>query len=172
MLGPGAIADLPLLQVPGHTVLPGVIQVMLISGPEWVHCFSELQALATEEAQPARFGHLRAYENIGVLMELREVRPLADGRLVVVARAICRFRVASSTALEPLPRANVILLPDDEELGLTRLRRETAASTDTCRGGAGGGGGGGAHVGGERAAAIAKVLEGRRVRRPQHRGWR
>ena len=128
MLGPGAIADLPLLQVPGHTVLPGVIQVMLISGPEWVHCFSELQALATEEAQPARFGHLRAYENIGVLMELREVRPLADGRLVVVARAICRFRVASSTALEPLPRANVILLPDDEELGLTRLRRETDPS--------------------------------------------
>ena len=128
MLGPGAIADLPLLQVPGHTVLPGVIQVMLISGPEWVHCFSELQALATEEAQPARFGHLQAYENIGVLMELREVRPLANGRLVVVARAICRFRVASSTALEPLPRANVVLLPDDEELGLTRLRRETDAS--------------------------------------------
>ncbi len=127
---PGAIANLPLLQVPGHTVLPGVIQVMLISGPEWVHCFSELHALAAsaEGAQPARFGHLQAHATIGVLMELREVRPLADGRLTVVAQAICRFRVQRSTARVPLPRADVALLPDDEELGLTRLRRETDAA--------------------------------------------
>jgi hypothetical protein len=110
VLGPGAIADLPLLQVPGHTVLPGVIQVMLISGPEWVHCFSELQALATEEAQPARFGHLQAYENIGVLMELREVRPLANGRLVVVARAIANL-LARQPAMGFAPMARLWVLP-------------------------------------------------------------
>ena len=95
-----------------------------------------------------RYGHLTLPENsanvalpdyatisgsqtplVGVLMELREVRRLSGGRLTIVAHAICRFRVERATAKAPYPRADVVLLPDEEEVGLTGLRRESGLPT-------------------------------------------
>ena len=139
---PGDIADLPLFRVP-WTVLPGVTQVVLVNGPEWVHMFEELERSTAAGGGPARFGHLQgdgkgvalsarpmlpgsSSPTVGVLMELKEVRRLSDGRLSVVAHAFSRFRVVRPTESAPYPRADVSLLADDEELGLTGLRREVA----------------------------------------------
>ena len=140
---PGDIADLPLFRVP-WSVLPGVVQVLLVSGAEWVHLFEELERQSAAGGGPARYGHLHssgtsvalsprallpgsASATVGVLMELKEVRRLSGGRLSVVAHAISRFRVVRPTESAPYPRADVSLLPDDEELGLTGLRREGPA---------------------------------------------
>lgn len=146
---PGTLSDLPLFRVP-WTALPGVVQVLQVSGPEWVHMFEELVADAQAEGRGhARFGHiartgnstsiaLRAFEwlpgskgaLIGTLMEVREIRRLPRGRLLVVAHAMSRLRVIRPTHNQaPYPRADVALLPDDEELGLTGLRREAGLPT-------------------------------------------
>jgi hypothetical protein len=57
----------------------------------------------------------------GVLMELREVRSLDDGRLIVVALAVARVRAHRLTADAPFVRGDVLLLPDDEEQAAARL---------------------------------------------------
>ena len=154
---PGVIPDLPLLRIPS-TALPGVRQCLLVEGPEWVHMFSTLTKGRTadgvvaanmpDEQQRVRYGHLTLPEDsatvalpeyatisgsqtplVGVLMELREMRRLSDGRLLVISNAISRFRVVRATAASPYPRADVALLPDEEEVGLTGLRREAGLPT-------------------------------------------
>jgi len=66
-------------------------------------------------------------------MEVRELRRLSGGRLVVVAHAMSRFRVLRPTSSSPYPRADVALLPDEEELGLTGLRREAGPTSQLPR---------------------------------------
>lgn len=53
---------------------------------------------------------------IGAVMQLRELRRLGDGRLAVHAVALCRFRVLRGTQTAPFSRADVIMLPDKEEI--------------------------------------------------------
>ena len=132
------------------TALPGVVQVLHVSGPEWVHMFEDIVATASNEGQAfARFGHLvrpsttssialpqRALMPgsktalVGTLMEVREVRRLSGGRLLIVAHAMSKFRVIRpSRCGGPFPRADVSILPDEEEVGLTGLRREAGLPT-------------------------------------------
>ena len=99
----------------GAARLSNNLQVLLVSAPEWVHCFN---SLAADGTKPVRFGHIKVSANVGVLMELREMRRLSDGRLLVISHAISRFRVVRATAASPYPRADVALLPDEEEVGL------------------------------------------------------
>jgi hypothetical protein len=54
-------------------------------------------------------------------MELREVRSLDDGRLIVVALAVARVRAQRLTTSGPFPRGDLLLLPDDEEQAAARL---------------------------------------------------
>lgn len=54
-------------------------------------------------------------------MELREVRSLDDGRLIVVALAVARVRAQRLTADAPFVRGDLLLLPDDEEQAAARL---------------------------------------------------
>ena len=143
---PGTLQDLPLLRVP-WTVLPGVRQVLLVAGPEWVHMFETL-ARSTPPGRRMRYGHLTLPANsssvalplhamisgsatptVGVLMEVQDLRRLPDGRLSVVAQSICRLRVIQPTAASPYPRGDVALMPDEEELGLTGLRREGGSNS-------------------------------------------
>ena len=147
---PGALHDLPLFRMP-WTSLPGVVQVLQVSGPEWVHMFEDLVAAATAQGRAhARFGHLarsnatapiqlsaRAFTPdsdtplVGTLMEVREMRRLSGGRLVVVAHAMSRFRVLRPTRTAPYPRADVMALPDEEEVGQTGLLREGGLPTSS-----------------------------------------
>ena len=53
---PGILKNLALFHVP-WTALPGVVQVIQVSGPEWVHMFEEIHE-NTQDGTPARFGHL------------------------------------------------------------------------------------------------------------------
>ena len=53
---------------------------------------------------------------IGALMRLRELRRLGDGRLAVHAIAVGRFRVLRGTQEGPYSRADVAVLPDQEEV--------------------------------------------------------
>ena len=129
------LADVPLLHVK-WSVVPGVVQVLLVSDPSVVHMFQQVDALAKASGTAPRFGHLerRADDDLrgcghlarprsfGVLMQIRQIARLPDGRLSVVACAICRFKVLRPTALSPYPRADVLLTPDDEEIAATGLR--------------------------------------------------
>eukprot|EP00966_Prymnesium_polylepis_P111537 2580079-Prymnesium_polylepis.1 len=51
-------------------------------------------------------------------MQMRTAEPLPGGRLQVEAHAVCRFEVVAPTQALPYSRADVRLLPDDEELDL------------------------------------------------------
>ena len=53
---------------------------------------------------------------IGVVMQVIEVMAQPDGRLQVVAAGLCRFEVAEATQTTPYSRADVRLLPDDDEV--------------------------------------------------------
>ena len=53
-------------------------------------------------------------------MQMRRVTPLPGGRLQIEASAISRFEVVSPTQSLPYSRADVRLLPDDEEVELAR----------------------------------------------------
>ena len=129
------IEDLPLWRVQWPT-LPGLNEVLNVHVPHYTHMFSQLQEAATAEA-PARFGHLLlpggsaslsdpkyALEAgseapmIGVLMQVLDVTKASDGRLQVVAAGLCRFEVLRATQTLPYSRADVRLLPDQDEVAM------------------------------------------------------
>ena len=53
---------------------------------------------------------------VGVVMQVIEVAPLADGRLQVTAAGLCRFEVVRARQTTPYSRADVRPLPDDDEV--------------------------------------------------------
>lgn len=127
----GVITDLPLWRVQ-WSVLPGFNQLLNVHVPHYTHMFSQL---ADAPSEGARFGHLLlpgGSENlgdpryaleprteaplVGVLMRVRAVVPLSEGRMQIVAHALCRFEVMRATQTLPYSRADVRLLPDSEEI--------------------------------------------------------
>ena len=127
----GVITDLPLWRVQ-WSVLPGFNQLLNVHVPHYTHMFSQL---ADAPSEGARFGHLLlpgGSENlgdpryalepgteaplVGVLMQVRAVVPLSEGRMQIVAHALCRFEVMRATQTLPYSRADVRLLPDSEEI--------------------------------------------------------
>ena len=129
------IEDLPLWRVQ-WPMLPGLNEVLNVHVPHYTHMFSQLQEAATADA-PARFGHLLlpggsaslsdpkyALEAgteapmIGVLMQVLDVQKSSDGRLQVVAAGLCRFEVLRGTQTLPYSRADVRLLPDQDEVAM------------------------------------------------------
>ena len=107
----GVLLDLPLWRV-GWVAMPGSQLVAKVTAPHYVHLFRQLASASASAGTPARFGHLYLpnasrslgkpeYEllpgslaaKVGTLMEVSDVRDLQDGRVVVVAHAVGRFRV-------------------------------------------------------------------------------
>ena len=54
-------------------------------------------------------------------MELRDIRQLDDGRMIVVALAVARVRAQRITNDAPFVRGDLLLLPDEEEQAAARL---------------------------------------------------
>ena len=146
------IRDLPLWRVQ-WPASPGCSQVYNVHVPHYTHMFTTLDAASTALGVPGLFGHLLlpggsanlgdpAYALvagseaplIGVVMQVIEVAPLADGRLQVTAAGLCRFEVVRATQTTPYSRADVRPLPDDDEVAAysgrasRMLARVTAAA--------------------------------------------
>ena len=128
----GSIESLP-LWTSRWTALPGFTHTIRIDEPRYVHLFNALLARGT----PAHFGQLKlpkgtslgadymlrpsdAAPKVGVLMEALTAEALPDGSVAIVARALGRFRIVRPTSTAPYARADVALLPDEEELSEAR----------------------------------------------------
>ena len=128
------IRDLPLWRVQ-WPASPGCSQVYNVHVPHYTHMFTTLDAASTALGVPGPFGHLLlpggsanlgepAYALeagseaplVGVVMQVIEVAPLADGRLQVTAAGLCRFEVVRARQTTPYSRADVRPLPDDDEV--------------------------------------------------------
>lgn len=128
------LRDLPLWRVQ-WPASPGGSQVYNVHVPHYTHMFSTLDAASSALGVPGLFGHLLLPGGsanlgepeyalqpgtkaplIGVVMQVIEVMAQPDGRLQVVAAGLCRFEVAEATQTTPYSRADVRLLPDDDEV--------------------------------------------------------
>lgn len=140
------LVDVPLWR-PEFAVLPGGQCVLHVHRPHYLHMFDELlaapaSALPTSAGGPRVFGHLylpggsaslgapgselaagSSAPLVGVLMEVTRAARLRDGKLLVLATAVARFRVVRARRELPYSRADVELLADAEEL----LAREAMA---------------------------------------------
>jgi len=125
---PGSLLDAPLICARWAGALPGVLQSLHISDPALIHVFEELCAA---DGRHGRFGYFEAEDpnhspylalsGPGVLMQLRDVRRLGDGRLVVLALAVVRVRTQRITNDTPFLRGDLLFLPDEEEQAAARL---------------------------------------------------
>jgi Lon protease-like protein len=127
---PGVIPDLPLWRVQ-WAVLPSYQEVLHVHVPHYTDLFSRLFT----QKRPWRFGHLYlpggsaslgseayALQNgsnaplVGTLMEIIQAVRFPDGRLLILAAGVGRFKVLNTLQTVPASRADVMLLPDEEEL--------------------------------------------------------
>jgi len=127
---PGVIPDLPLWRVQ-WTVLPSYQEVLHVHVPHYVDLFSRLFS----QKRPWRFGHLYLPNGsaslgaeqyalqygsnaplVGTLMEIVQAVRFPDGRLLILAAGVGRFKVLNTLQTVPASRADVMLLPDEEEL--------------------------------------------------------
>lgn len=135
---PGTLQDVPLFR-PAWSALPGFTHQIQVDGPDYVHMFEQLVATAAAEGVPAVFGQLllpsaspspgppglalmpgsRA-PKVGVVMEVVSVRRQSDGSLTVVAHGTSRFRLHRMRCSAPYTRADLMLLPDLEEVSEVR----------------------------------------------------
>lgn len=126
---PGVIRDLPLWRVQ-WAVLPGYQEVLHVHVPHYVDMFGRLLA----GPRPWRFGHLllpggsqnlgsAEYEMqpysqaplTGTLMEVLQAVTFPDGRMLILAAGLGRFRVLQPRQHLPHSRAEVAFFPDLEE---------------------------------------------------------
>ncbi|KAH7617703.1 hypothetical protein Ndes2526B_g07569 [Nannochloris sp. 'desiccata'] len=127
---PGVIPDLPLWRVQ-WAVLPSYQEVLHVHVPHYVDLFSRLFT----QKRPWRFGHLYLPNGsaslgaeeyalqygsnaplVGTLMEIVQAVRFPDGRLLILAAGVGRFKVLNTLQTVPASRADVMLLPDEEEL--------------------------------------------------------
>lgn len=128
----GFISDLPLWRVQ-WSVLPGQQEVLHVHVPHYVDLFNRL--ISPNSKRPWRFGHLYLpggsaslsldeYEMkpgskaplLGTLMEILQVVKFSDGRLLILAVGLDRFQVIKPRQAIPYSRADVMILPDEEEI--------------------------------------------------------
>ena len=119
--------DLPLWRVQ-WVALPGWNQQLHVHVPHYVDMLNNI-------GEGGLFGHLLlpgGSENLGKeqyrlvegtdaalsgsLMAVRQLERMPDGRLLVLATALCRFRVRRATQTTPYSRADVEIDADDEEV--------------------------------------------------------
>jgi Lon protease-like protein len=150
--GAGLLRDLPLWRVQ-WAVLPSFQEVIHVHVPH----YCAMLASVIEGPRPWRFGHLYlpggsdslgepqfALEAgsqaplVGTLMEIVQAVRFPDGRLLVLAVGLGRFKVARPLQTVPYSRADVALLPDVEEAqageaaaaaGLASLRGDVSTSS-------------------------------------------
>jgi Lon protease-like protein len=127
---PGVIPDLRLWRVQ-WAVLPSYQEVLHVHVPHYVDLFSQLFT----QKRPWRFGHLYLPNGsaslgaeeyalqygsnaplVGTLMEIVQAVRFPDGRLLILAAGVGRFKVLNTLQTVPASRADVMLLPDEEEL--------------------------------------------------------
>ncbi|GIL50097.1 hypothetical protein Vafri_6393 [Volvox africanus] len=125
--------DIPLWRA-DSVVLPGQQALLHVHTPHYVHMFDGL--FASSPRGPWLFGHvhlpagsrnLGAPEwalcaagsrapTVGVLMEVNRALRLEDGKLMVLATALCRIKVRQCMSETPYSRASVEVFHDDELL--------------------------------------------------------
>ncbi|KAK9815927.1 hypothetical protein WJX72_012088 [[Myrmecia] bisecta] len=134
----GQMEDLPLWRVQWAT-LPGLQEVIHVHVPHYTHMFERLM---TEQKSPWRFGHLYLPGGsaslgqpqyalqpgsqaplVGVLMEVLSCMRYPDGRLMILACGVARFKVIRVRQEVPYSRADVQIWADEEE---TEVWRELA----------------------------------------------
>ena len=127
---PSIINDLPLWRVQ-WSVLPSNQEVLHVHVPHYVDLFNRLFS----GPRPWRFGHLYLPGGsaslgsdefsmqpgskgplAGTLMEVIQAVRFPDGRLLILAAGLGRFKVINGLQSVPHSRADVMLLPDAEEL--------------------------------------------------------
>ena len=141
---PGVISGIPLFS-PEWTALPGFSHEIRVDAPNYVHMFERLLAASAESGEPAVFGHLQVPKasqeedavpgfsqalrpsaepkrppSVGVVMEIVRSRRLDDGGLTIVAHGICRFHALRPRSAGVFSRADLVLLPDQEEISEVR----------------------------------------------------
>ncbi|GLI63106.1 hypothetical protein VaNZ11_006010, partial [Volvox africanus] len=125
--------DIPLWRA-DSVVFPGQQALLHVHTPHYVHMFGGL--FASRPRGPWLFGHvhlpagsrnLGAPEwalcaagsrapTVGVLMEVNRAVRLEDGKLMILATALCRIKVRQCVSETPYSRASVEVLHDDELL--------------------------------------------------------
>ncbi|KAL1496442.1 hypothetical protein AB1Y20_016397 [Prymnesium parvum] len=135
---PGFLDDVPLFR-PGWTALPGFTHTIRVDAPHYVHMFEQLTAAAAKAGERAVFGHLKLANasrsvgrpdsglvagsrspKVGVVMEVVSIERLADGALTIVAHGTSRFCALRPRASTSFSRADLMLLPDLEEISEVR----------------------------------------------------
>ncbi|EFJ53167.1 hypothetical protein VOLCADRAFT_86177, partial [Volvox carteri f. nagariensis] len=144
-----SLQDLPLWRA-DSVVLPGQQALLHIHTPHYVHMFDRL--FATSGGPGQLFGHLHLPAGsrnlgaaewalcapgsrapaVGVLMEVNRAVRLQDGKLMVLATALCRIQVRQCLSETPYSRARTELFHDDELLESYHAAGLTAVlGTDT-----------------------------------------
>ncbi|KAI3437687.1 hypothetical protein D9Q98_000136 [Chlorella vulgaris] len=145
--GPLLLRDLPLWRVQ-WAALPGSREALHVHVPHYTSMFERLW----REPGPWRFGHIMLPEGsknlgnpefaltpdtkaplVGTLMEVAEAVRFGDGRLLILAVGIARFRVLRPTQDVPYSRADVELLLDAEEQ--QSFEQLAVQALDSVRGG-------------------------------------
>ncbi|KAG2492704.1 hypothetical protein HYH03_009117 [Edaphochlamys debaryana] len=147
-----ALADLPLWRA-DSVVLPGQQTLLHVHSPAYVHMFNAM--LLRAPARPWLFGHVRlpggsrnlggadaawalcgpgsAAPTVGSLMEVHRAVRLEDGKLMVLATALCRIKVLHCLQQAPFSRGRCAPLHERELLEAHHAEALGAAlDADVC----------------------------------------